>query len=72
MAAIRNTNYYELGLVHPRVPLTKPAIYACEYSDELDAIDSRGHVPVPSGPGLGTPVDWQYVARQRAERVVYD
>jgi len=72
MAAIRNTNYYELGLVHPGVPRTKPSVYACDYSDELGAIDKRGHVPVPTGPGLGAPVDWEYVARQRTDRVVYD
>jgi L-alanine-DL-glutamate epimerase-like enolase superfamily enzyme len=72
MAAIRNTNYYELGLLHPGVPRTKPPVYACDYSDELDSIDSRGHVPVPTGPGLGTPIDWDYVARQRTDHVVYD
>jgi L-alanine-DL-glutamate epimerase-like enolase superfamily enzyme len=71
MAAIRNTNYYELGLVHPNVSSTKPAVYACDYSDELEAIDARGHVPVPTGPGLGAPVDWDWVRAHRADEVVY-
>jgi L-alanine-DL-glutamate epimerase-like enolase superfamily enzyme len=72
MAAIRNTNYYELGLVHPRVRVTKPAVYACDYSDELDAIDEHGHVPVPSGPGLGAPVDWDWVSAHQQDQVVYE
>jgi L-alanine-DL-glutamate epimerase-like enolase superfamily enzyme len=71
MAAIRNTNYYELGLVHPNVSSTKPAVYACDYSDELEAVDARGHVPVPTGPGLGAPVDWDWVRAHQAEEIVY-
>ena len=37
MAAIRNTNYYELGLVHPKVPGWKSQnpIHADDYSDDL-------------------------------------
>ena len=41
MAAVRNTNYYELGLVHPKLKRTKPPIYACGYCDELDAVDKQ-------------------------------
>jgi L-alanine-DL-glutamate epimerase-like enolase superfamily enzyme len=72
MAAIRNTNYYELGLVHPRLARTKPPVYACDYSDELDAVDTRGHVPVPTGPGLGTPIDWDWVRAHQVGCVVYE
>lgn len=75
MAAIRNTNYYELGLVHPRLRRTKPAIYAGdagEYSDELDAVDARGHVPVPTGPGLGVAVDWDFLKAHQTDQVVYE
>src|SRR5689334_20972600 len=25
-------------------------VYACDYADKVDSIDSRGHVPVPTGP----------------------
>jgi L-alanine-DL-glutamate epimerase-like enolase superfamily enzyme len=71
MAAIRNTNYYELGLVHPRLDRTKPPVYASEYSDELDAVDARGHVPVPTGPGLGAPINWDWVNRQTVDKAVY-
>jgi len=72
MAAIRNTNYYELGLVHPRLRRTKPPVYACDYSDELDAVDKHGHVNVPDGLGLGVPIDWDWVRAHETDQVVYE
>jgi L-alanine-DL-glutamate epimerase-like enolase superfamily enzyme len=72
MAAIRNTNYYELGLLHPRLERTKPPVYACDYSDELHSVDARGHVAVPTGPGLGAPVDWDWVQANTTDRLVYE
>jgi L-alanine-DL-glutamate epimerase-like enolase superfamily enzyme len=72
MAAIRNTNYYELGLVHPQLSRTKPPVYASDYSDELDAVDAHGHVPVPTGPGLGAPVDWDWVKAHQTDQIIYE
>ncbi len=74
MAAIRNTNYYELGLVHPKVGGNREGkrVYASDYSDALDAIDARGHVPVPQGPGLGVPIAWDWVAAHEVGKVVYE
>jgi L-alanine-DL-glutamate epimerase-like enolase superfamily enzyme len=74
MAAIRNTNYYELGLVHPKLHREKatPGIYADGYSDALDAVDARGHVPVPTGPGLGVTLDWDFVAAHGTGLTVYE
>jgi L-alanine-DL-glutamate epimerase-like enolase superfamily enzyme len=63
MAAIRPTNYYELGLVHPKLRSERNPVYAGDYADTLDAIDTRGQVPVPQGPGLGVGIDWDYVHR---------
>jgi L-alanine-DL-glutamate epimerase-like enolase superfamily enzyme len=71
MAAIRNTNYYELGLVHPSVPHNKPPVYK-DYSDELDAIDKNGHVPVPQGPGLGVELDWDWIKQHETGVVTYE
>jgi L-alanine-DL-glutamate epimerase-like enolase superfamily enzyme len=66
MAAIRNTNYYELGLVHPLAMATQCPIYAEGYNgDQLDAIDEYGCVPVPDGPGLGVTLDWDYIEKNR-------
>jgi L-alanine-DL-glutamate epimerase-like enolase superfamily enzyme len=71
MAAIRNTNYYELGLVHPGLKHTKPQVYVGSYSDELDGVDENGHVPVPDGPGLGAAVDWDWVRAHQTGEVTY-
>jgi L-alanine-DL-glutamate epimerase-like enolase superfamily enzyme len=66
MAAIRNTNYYEMGLIHPKAPASHADhLYRDGYRDTLDAIDGNGHVPVPQGPGLGVEIDWDWVGRNR-------
>lgn len=73
MAAIRNTNYYELGLVHPDVPRNAAPIYGdLRWMDELDSADAEGHVAVPEGPGLGVPVDWDWVDRHKTGETVFD
>ncbi len=72
MSAIRNTNFYELGLVHPSIKSTRTTIYADGYSDNLDAVDRRGHVPVPTGPGLGVTLDWDYLRANEAGKAVYE
>ena len=61
LAATRNANYYEMALVHPECGNTTPPIYPGEYSDQLDAVDEDGTVPVPDGPGLGVEYDWDYI-----------
>ena len=64
MSAIRNTNYYELGLVGPAVGnFISPPVYACGYSDALDAVGPGGYVPVPTGPGLGVVYDWEFIRK---------
>jgi L-alanine-DL-glutamate epimerase-like enolase superfamily enzyme len=74
MAAIRNTNYYELGLVNPKVAGWKSQnrIHADGYSDDLDAIDSDGSVPVPDGPGLGMNLDWDWLKAVETGKAVYE
>ncbi len=74
MAAIRNTNYYELGLVHPKLARgeSRRAVYSSDYSDGLDSVDARGHVPVPTGPGLGVTIDWDWVRKNEVGKVVYE
>ena len=72
IAAIRNTNYYELGLLNPKIKATKPPIYPPQFVDELENIDQNGHVAVPQGPGLGAELDWDYIQRHQVNVVVYD
>lgn len=63
MASVRNTNYYEMGLVHPLLDgVERPqAIYASNYSDSLGAVDDMGRVQVPKEEGLGVEYDWELV-----------
>ena len=61
IAATRNSNYYEMALVHPECKNTTPPIYKGDYEDELDSIDDDGCVPVPDGPGLGVEYDWDFI-----------
>ena len=68
IAAIRNTNYYELGLLHPLVKSTKPPVYPSEFTDELENVDAQGHVPVPQDPGLGVEMDWDYIEGHKRRR----
>ncbi len=60
MTSIRNTNYYEMGLVHPKCAGTFLPVYL-NYRDGLDAVDEKGCVFAPDGPGLGVELDWDYI-----------
>ena len=71
MAAIHNTNYYEMALVHPKAGQHSPQIYR-NYRDGLDAIDKDGCVPVPEEPGLGVQIDWDYIAKHNGGYAEYD
>jgi L-alanine-DL-glutamate epimerase-like enolase superfamily enzyme len=65
MAAMRNSNWYELSLVAPGVANPVPPVFGSNYSDALEAIGEDGCVPVPDGPGLGVEYDWDYIAKNR-------
>ncbi|RIQ20595.1 enolase C-terminal domain-like protein [Jiangella rhizosphaerae] len=72
MAAIRNTNYYELGLLDPETgnPL-HPPVYTDDYAEDVTALGPDGCVGVPSGPGLGVHYDWDYVEANLTDRAVF-
>ena len=72
MASIRNTNYYEMGLLHPKAPASHDPHLLIDYRDEWDAVDSNGCVPVPQGPGLGVAINWEWVNRNKTGTVVYE
>jgi len=71
MAAMRNSNFYEMGLLHPKHPGMKPPIYQGGYIDNLTAIDKNGNVSVPDGPGLGVPLDWGYIEAHTTDHAIY-
>lgn len=62
MAAMRNTNFYEVALVNPFAANPLPPAYADGYSDALDAVGEDGCFPVPQGPGLGVTYDWEWIS----------
>lgn len=66
MSSIRNTNFYELGLVHPNVKTTKAPIYK-DYNDDLDGVDSDGNFWAPDGPGLGVELDWDWIRAHQVD-----
>lgn len=70
-SALRNTHFYEMALIGPGMPNVIPPVYACGYSDQADAIDAQGCVPVPCGAGLGVGYDWEFIERNRTERLVF-
>ena len=69
---MRNSNFYELGLVHPQVPPFHSPAYGGSYSDNLDAIDKDGNIHVTEGPGMGVTLDWNYIEKHQTGRVTYD
>lgn len=71
MAAMRNSNYYELGLVHPKVDPFHAPVYL-NYEDKLDSIDENGEVSVPEGPGFGVELDWDYIEKHQTGRVAFE
>ena len=64
MSAIRNTNFFEVGLVHPLVKTIWPSIYQ-NYTDDLDCIDNEGNVYAPDGPGIGVDIDWDWIKHHK-------
>jgi L-alanine-DL-glutamate epimerase-like enolase superfamily enzyme len=71
MTSIRNTNYYEMGLVHPRAEGTSFPMYK-NYYDGLDAVDDKGCVYAPQGPGLGAELDWDYIRAHTTDHARFD
>lgn len=63
MAAVKNSNYYELVWVHPVMRDSEPPIYKNVTITGLDCIDDRGMVTVPDGPGLGIEYDTDFIKK---------
>ena len=74
MAAIPNTLFYELALINPDRywNAMQPPIYADDYGDRVDCVDSEGCVPVPTGPGLGVEYDWEKINAWETSRTVFE
>ena len=59
MTSIRDTNFYEMGLVHPKIRTYRPDIYI-DYNDNLDGINKTVKVLAPEGHGIGVDIDWDW------------
>ena len=68
MSAIRNSNYFEHGLLHPKVDWMANQ----GFTDDVETIDSNGEIPVPTGDGLGVEIDWEFVEANQTEHTVID
>ena len=71
MGASRNSNFYEVNLLHPNCknPWSLP-IYSNEYSDEINCIDKDGNVKVIDERGLGVVYDWKYIQKHTIESII--
>jgi L-alanine-DL-glutamate epimerase-like enolase superfamily enzyme len=72
MSAIRNTNWYELSMVGPSGGVFTQPSYTCGYSDRLEDVGADGCFPVPTGPGLGVTVDWDWIRAHTTEHHVFE
>jgi L-alanine-DL-glutamate epimerase-like enolase superfamily enzyme len=70
MAALRNSNYYELSLVAPIIGNPQPPIYACDYTDQPEKVDGDGCFPVPDGLGIGVTYDWKFIDKNQSGSTV--
>jgi len=50
--------FYERGLLHPDLDYDAEQPWL---RTPVDAIDADGNVRIPTGPGLGEDIDWEYV-----------
>ena len=71
MASMRNSNYYEMGLLHPKLRPFHAPVYLGGYEDLIDSIDENGCVEVPDGPGLGVDYDWDYIRKNQTARAEF-
>jgi len=72
VAALRNTNYYELALVGPKSGASRPDIYTCGYADKLETVGADGQFPVPTGIGLGVQADWDFIRKNAMSTAVFE
>ncbi|WP_336022776.1 enolase C-terminal domain-like protein [Halobellus salinisoli] len=68
ISAIRNTNYFEHALLHPKVTWKNNQALV----QDVEIPDSNGRVAVPDGDGLGVDIDWDFVGSRRTGQTRFD
>lgn len=69
LSAIRNTNYFEHALVHPR---GIDWMNQQGFMTTPEPLADDGTVAIPDGPGLGVDIDWNFVEDRLIGRTVID
>jgi L-alanine-DL-glutamate epimerase-like enolase superfamily enzyme len=57
MSAMRNSSYFEHGLLHPEVEW----LHDQGFEGTPEALAADGTMRVPDGPGLGVGIDWEFL-----------
>jgi L-alanine-DL-glutamate epimerase-like enolase superfamily enzyme len=68
MSAIRNTNYFEDGLLHPQIEWMGDQGFV----GEVETLEEDGTITVPDGPGLGVEIDWEFVEEREVRPALLD
>ena len=68
MSAVRNTNYFEDGLLHPRIEWMSDQ----GFRGEVETLADDGTIAVPDGPGLGVEIDWEFVEERGTDFTLID
>jgi L-alanine-DL-glutamate epimerase-like enolase superfamily enzyme len=63
-AAAGNSRWYERGLLHPHLDYDNPPEYLHRLSDPMD---EQGFVHLPTEPGLGEDINWDYIEAHTVE-----
>ncbi len=61
IGAISNTTWYERGLLHPFVDYDEVPAHL---NSIIDPMDEDGYIPMPSLPGLGEDINFDYIAER--------
>jgi L-alanine-DL-glutamate epimerase-like enolase superfamily enzyme len=73
LAAVRNSNFLEWGLVHPRANWESTPWYLDgDQGHQLDGVDADGCVAVPNGPGVGVRLHWEFIRAHSTGSAVFE
>ena len=68
LSAVRNNNYHEHGLVHPKFDW----MIAMGLKGYTEQVDANGKIAVPDGPGLGVEIDWAFITENQTDHTIID
>ena len=69
-STLRNSKYFEHGLLHPEVGFEWYNDQG--YVGDVEVVGSDGTIEVPTGPGMGVEIDWDFVEERGTGHTVID